>query len=60
MRVKKYRKKKYTESQQLNSLMQDDPTEEVQNKQVKENNAEPKRAMGKERSRRSRLNESES
>ena len=40
--------------------MQDDSTEEVQNKQVKENNAEPKRAMGKERSRRSRLNESES
>ena len=34
-RVKKYRKKKCTESQQLNSSMQDDPTEEMQNKQVK-------------------------
>ena len=45
-RVKKYRKKKCTESQQLNSSMQDDPTEEMQNKQVKE-----KRAMAKERSR---------
>ena len=31
-RVKKYRKKKCTESQQLNSSMQDDPTEEMQNK----------------------------
>ena len=29
-RVKKYRKKKYTESQQLNSSMQDNPTEEMQ------------------------------
>ena len=28
-RVKKYRKKKCTESQQLNSWMQDDPTEEM-------------------------------
>ena len=50
-RVKKYRKKKCTESQQLNSSMQDDPTEEMQNKQVKENNDERNRAMGKERSR---------
>ena len=32
-----YRKKKCTESQQLNSSMQDDPTEEMQNKQVKGN-----------------------
>ena len=47
-------KKKCTESQQLNSSMQDDPTEEMQNKQVKENNAERKRAMAKERSRRFR------
>ena len=39
-RVKKYRKKKCNESQQLNSSMQDDPTEEMQNKQVKDNNAE--------------------
>ena len=31
--------------------MQDDPTKEMQNKQVKENNAERKRAMAKERSR---------
>ena len=46
-RVKKYRKKKCTESQQLNYLMQDDPTEEMQNKQVKENNVERKRAMAK-------------
>ena len=53
-RVKKYRKNKCTESQQLNSSMQDDPTEEMQNKQVKENNAERKRAMAKERSRRFR------
>ena len=30
--------------------MKDDPTEEMQNKQVKENNAERKRAMAKERS----------
>ena len=55
-RVKKYRKKKCTESQQLNSSMQDDPTEEMQNKQVKENNAEQKRGMAKERSRRFREN----
>ena len=34
--------------------MQDDPTEEMQNKQVKENNPERKRAMEKERSRRFR------
>ena len=34
-RVKKYRKKKCTESQQLNFTMQDDPTEEMQNKQDK-------------------------
>ena len=46
--MKKYRKKKCTESQQ------DDPTKEMQNKQVKENNAERKRAMTKERSRRFR------
>ena len=52
--MKKYRKKKCTESQQLNSSMQDDPTEEMQNKQVKENNAERKRAMAKEHSRRFR------
>ena len=45
MRVNKYRRKKCTESQQLNSLMQDDATEEMQNKRVKENNAERKRAM---------------
>ena len=32
--VKKYRKKKCTESQQLNSSMQDDPTKGMQNKQV--------------------------
>ena len=38
--VKKYHKKKCTESQQLNYSMQDDPTEEMENKQVKENNAE--------------------
>ena len=31
--------------------MQDDPNEEMQNKQAKENNAELKRAMAKERSR---------
>ena len=48
LHMKKYPKKKCTESQQLNSSMQDDPTEEMQNKQVKENNAERKRA--KERS----------
>ena len=47
--VKRYRKKKCIESQQLNSSMQDDPTEEMQNKNVKENNAERKRAMAKER-----------
>ena len=34
--------------------MQDDPTEELQNIQVKENNAERKRTMTKERSRRFR------
>ena len=50
--VKKYRKNKYTESKQQNSSMQDDPKEEMQNKQVKENNAERKRAMAKESSRR--------
>ena len=44
----------FTESQQLNSSMQDDPTEETQIKQVKENIAERKRAMAKERSRRFR------
>ena len=54
MRVKKCRKKKCIESQQLNSSIQDDPTEEMQNKQVKENYAERKRAMAKERSRRFR------
>ena len=53
-RVKKYRKMKCTESQQLNFSVQDDPAEEKQNKQVKENNAEGKRAMAKERSRRFR------
>jgi hypothetical protein len=36
--------------------MQDDPTEEMQNMQVKENNAEWKRAMAKEHSRRFREN----
>ena len=49
--MKKYRKKKCSESQQLNSSMLDDPTEEMQNKQVKENNAERKTAMVKERPR---------
>ena len=34
--------------------MQVDSTEEIKNKQVKENNAERKRAMAKERSRRFR------
>ena len=53
-RVKKYRKNKCTESQQLNSSMQNDPAEEMQNKQVKENNAERKRSMAKERLRRFR------
>ena len=43
-RVKKYRKK--------NSSMQDDPTEEMQNKQVNENNAERKKAIAKEHSKR--------
>ena len=38
------RGKKCNESQQLNSQMQDDHTEEMQNKQVNENNAERKRA----------------
>ena len=37
--MKEYRKRNCTESQQLNSSMQDDPTEEMQNKQVKENNS---------------------
>jgi len=37
---------------QLNSLMKDDHTEEIQNKQFKENNAKRKRAIAKERSRR--------
>ena len=41
-RVKKYRKMKYTECQQLHSSIQDDPIEEMKNKQVKENNAERK------------------
>ena len=41
-------KNKCTESQQLNSSMRDDPTEEMQNKLVNENNAERKRAMAKE------------
>ena len=50
--MKKYCKKKCTESQQLNSSMQDAPTEEIQNKQVKKNNAERKGAMTKERWRR--------
>ena len=39
-RMKKYRRKKCTEFQRLNSSIQDDPTEEMQNKQVKENNVE--------------------
>ena len=34
--------------------MQDNPTEEMQDKQVKENNVERKRAMANERSRRLR------
>ncbi|KAJ0175303.1 hypothetical protein K1T71_009444 [Dendrolimus kikuchii] len=46
-RVKRHRKKKRTESQQQ-------PTEEKQNKQIKENNAERKKALAKERSRRYR------
>jgi len=53
-RMKKHRRKKRTESQQLKLSMQDNPTEEVQNKQVEENNAERKRAMAKERSKRYR------
>ena len=52
--MKKYRKKKCTESQQVNSSMQDYTTEEMQNKHVKENNAERKSAMAKERSRKFR------
>ena len=52
--MKKYHKKKCTESQQPNSSMQDDPIEEMQNKQVKENNAQRKRAMAKDYSRRFR------
>ena len=51
-RVKKYPRKKWTESQQLNYSILDDPTEEIQNKQVKANNDEWKRAMVKELSRR--------
>ena len=51
MCVKKYRKKKCTESQQLNSSMPDYPTKEMQHKQVKGNNAERKSAKAKERSR---------
>ena len=47
--VKKYCKKKCIESQQLNSSMQDDSTEKMKNKQVKENNAKRKRAMAKKR-----------
>ena len=38
--VRKYSTEKCTESQQLNSSIQDDSTKEMQNKQVKENNAE--------------------
>ena len=49
-RVKKYCKKKCTEYQQLNSSIQDDRTKKMQNKQLKENNTERKRAMAKERS----------
>ena len=52
--MKIYRKKKCTASQQLNSSLQDDLTEEMQNMQVKENNSEQKGAMAKERSRRFR------
>ena len=47
-------KKLCTESQQLNSSMQDETIEEMQNKQIKENSAERKRAMAKERPRRFR------
>ena len=52
--MKKYRKKKYTESQKLNSSMHYDPTEEMHGMQVKENNTERKREIAKERSRRFR------
>jgi hypothetical protein len=52
--MKKYRKKKCTESQQLNSSMQDGPTGEMKNRQLKENNAGRKRAIAKELSRRFR------
>ena len=52
--VKNCRKKNCTESQQLNSSVQDNPAEEIQNKKLKENNAEEKREMAKERSRRFR------
>ena len=52
--VKKYRKQKCTESQQPNSSMQDNPTDEMKNKEVIEGNVERKRAMAKERSRRFR------
>ena len=42
--VKKYRKKKCTDSQQLNSSMQDDPTKEMQNmlKKIMSNEREKK------------------
>ena len=50
--MKKYRKKKCTESQQLNSSMQDDPIKKMQNNQVNKYNAEREGAMEKERSRR--------
>ena len=46
-RVKIYRKRKCTESQQLNSSMQNDPTEEMQNKQIKKNNTKGKDTNGK-------------
>ena len=36
--MKKYRKMNGTKSQQLNYSMQDDTTEEMKNKQVKEHN----------------------
>ena len=45
--MQKYRKKDCSESQELNYSMQDGPTEEMQNKQFKENNAEQKRATAK-------------
>ena len=49
--MKKYHKKKCTESQQLNSLMQN---EGMKNQQVKEDDAERKRAMANKLSRRFR------